>query len=213
MEEKEIFLYSYSVNEPIFIEDIIKQNPSRSRRWIDHELSVLSESGQIKRYETGIYYRPVKGRSGLSDLNADDVIQSKYIERGGKVFGYVSGNSLLKVLNLTAIEPDVMIIVTNKEKSRGRNVMIGGKRIRLVKPPIEITKDNADVLRFLEAVRIVDIKEQDQLTLSRLEEYIIKYHVTFSAVHEYCIYFPDAVSKKILGTSLIQALISRERYS
>lgn len=212
MGEKPIFFDLLRVNEPIFIEDIISMYPSRSRQWIDHELSELTASGQLVRYATGIYYRPSQNRYGVSKLDDSEVIRKKYIERDGSVFGYVSGDTLLKAFGLINREPDVMTIVTNKEKSRGRNVMIGDKRIRLMKPPTEITKDNAAVLRFLEAIRIVDIKEQDQIVLSRLEKYIKEYHVTFSAVHQYCVYFPDSVSKKILGTSLIQALISKERY-
>lgn len=212
MREKQIFFDLLKVNEPVFIEDIIRMYPSCSRQWIDHELSVLKASGEIKRYATGIYYRPSENRSGVFELDDSKVIRGKYIERGDSVFGYVSGDTLLKALGLINREPDVMTIVTNKEKSRGRNVMIGGKRIRLTKPLTEITKDNVAVLRFLEAVRIVDIKERDQIVLSRLEKYIIKYRVTFSAVHQYCIHYPDSVSKKILGTSLIQALISREKY-
>lgn len=212
MGEKPIFFDLLKENEPIFIEDIIRMYPSGSRQWIDHELSVLTASGQLVRYATGIYYRPSKNRYGVSKLDDSKVIREKYIERDGSVFGYVSGDTLLKDLGLIKREPDVMTIVTNKEKSRGRNVMIGGKKIRLIKPPTEITKDNADVLRFLEAVRIVDIKEQNQIILSRLEKHIKEYHVTFSVVHQYCIYFPDSVSKKIMGSSLIQTLISRERY-
>ena len=212
MGEKPKLFDLIKVNEPIFIEDIIKMYPTRSRQWIDHELSELTASGQLVRYATGIYYRPRKNRESISELDVSKVIREKYIERDGKVFGYVSGDKLLKVLGLINCEPDVMIIVTNKEKSRGRKVRLGDKEIYLIKPPTEISAVNVAVLRFLEAVRLINISDRDKWKINRLEDYIRKYNVTFSAVHQYCIYFPDSVSKKILGTSLIQALISKERY-
>lgn len=212
MGEKPKLFDLIKVNEPIFIEDIIKMYPTRSRQWIDHELSELTASGQLVRYATGIYYRPRKNRESISELDVSKVIREKYIERDGKVFGYVSGDKLLKVLGLINCEPDVMIIVTNKEKSRGRKVRLGDKEIYLIKPPTEISAVNVAVLRFLEAVRLINISDRNKWTINRLEDYIRKYNVTFSAVHQYCIYFPDSVSKKILGTSLIQALISKERY-
>ena len=212
MGEKPKIFDLIKVNEPIFIEDIIKMYPTRSRQWIDHELSELTASGQLVRYATGIYYRPRKNRESVSEFDVSKVIREKYIERDGKVFGYVSGDKLLKVLGLINCEPDVMIIVTNKEKSRGRKVRLGDKEVYLIKPPTEISADNVAVLRFLEAVRLINISDRDKWKINRLEDYIRKYNVTFSAVHQYCIYFSDSVSKKILGTSLIQTLISKERY-
>lgn len=46
----------------------------------------LTESGQLKRFDTGIYYIPKKSmfRSG-STLSVDEVIRRKYLADGGEV--------------------------------------------------------------------------------------------------------------------------------
>ncbi|MBQ3265269.1 MAG: hypothetical protein IJH07_05775 [Ruminococcus sp.] len=132
MDEMQLIFDYYRVNEPIFIEDIIKMCSTHSRQWVDHELSVLTASGRLRRFAAGIYYIPSKEKTGTSKIDVNKVIINKYIERADKVFGYVSGDSLLKDLKLIIAEPDEITIVTNKEKTRGRNVMIGNKRIRLI---------------------------------------------------------------------------------
>lgn len=48
----------------------------------------LTESGQLKRFDTGIYYIPKKSmfRSG-STLSVDEVIRRKYLADGGNCCG------------------------------------------------------------------------------------------------------------------------------
>lgn len=75
MGEKPKLFDLIKVNKPIFIEDIIKMYPTRSRQWIDHELSELTASGKLVRYATGIYYRPRKNRDSVSELDVSKVIR------------------------------------------------------------------------------------------------------------------------------------------
>ncbi|MBQ3331721.1 MAG: hypothetical protein IJG87_11165 [Ruminococcus sp.] len=93
MEEKKLIVGDYSKNEPIFIEDIIQQNPTRSRQWIDHELNNMVANKQLKRYMTGVYFIPSGTKLDHIRYQADHIIKKKYIERNGKVFGYYSGNT------------------------------------------------------------------------------------------------------------------------
>ena len=84
MGEKPKLFDLIKVNEPIFIEDIIKMYPTRSRQWIDNELSELTASGQLVRYATGIYYRPRKNRESIyrsSKVTRNNIIKNGYSSR------------------------------------------------------------------------------------------------------------------------------------
>lgn len=211
MGENKFILGDYVKNEPIFIEDIIQQNPTRSRQWIDHELNNMVVNKQLKRYMTGVYFISSGTKLDHIRYQADHIIKKKYIERNGKVFGYYSGDTLLRKLKIPNDHSDVITIITNKEKSRGRKVTVGDREVYLIKPPTEITNTNYRMLTFLEAVRLIDFSNQERWIINNLEDYIHQYQITLSQAQKYCVYFPDAVSKKILGNCLIQALVGNEK--
>ena len=47
--------------------------------WLKKKLAKLCESGQVIRYERGIYYIPVKTPFGNSILNPNRIIERKYL--------------------------------------------------------------------------------------------------------------------------------------
>ena len=196
----------FNFDEPILVEDIIRMFPDRSRQWVDKALKTMVDSRALKRYSTGVYYIPRKTMFGDSLLDSDRVVTKKYIESNGKVYGYVSGTALLNSIGLTTQVPNMIIIVTNKESSRGRKVKIGKQEVYLIKSPTEITKENRAVLQLLEAVKSVDLNDLDETELNNLEKYIKNNKITLRDVSKYCVFFPDVVSKKILGGKLIEIL-------
>ena len=206
------FLEEYQKNEPIFIEDIIAGFPTRSRQWIDHELNILMITKKLKRYMTGVYYIPSGTKLDNIKFNIESIVTTKYIQRKGNTFGYYSGDTLLSKLGLVTRRPDIVVIVSNKEKSRGRKVVIGDRQIYLIKAPTEITNNNYRTLTFLEAVRLLDFINQNKWVIDKLANYINHHNVTLSQVQKYCTYFPDVVSKKILSSSLIHDLFINQRY-
>ena len=161
---------------------------------------------------TGVYFIPSGKKPDHIKYNIDRIITTKYIQRKGNTFGYYSGGALLSKLGLTTRRTDIVAIVTNKEKSRGRKVIIGDREIYLIKAPTEIKNHNYQTLTLLEAIRLLDISGQNKWIISKLTNYINHHHVTLSQVQEYCTYFPDAVSKKILSSSLLQNLYINQRY-
>ena len=171
----------FNFDEPILVEDIIRIFPDRSRQWVDKALKTMVDSRALKRYSTGVYYIPRKTMFGDSLLDSDRVVTKKYIESNGKVYGYVSGTALLNSLGLTTQVPNMIIIVTNKETLRA-------------------------VLQLLEAVKSVDLNDLDETELNNLEKYIKNNKITLRDVSKYCVFFPDVVSKKILGGKLIEIL-------
>ena len=76
---------NYRPNEPIFLSELnVLGMKSVSVR---QQMKKLTESGQLKRFDTGIYYIPKKSmfRSG-STLSVDEVIKKKISGRWEKLF-------------------------------------------------------------------------------------------------------------------------------
>lgn len=202
----ECILNAFSVDEPILIEDIESLFPNKSRPWIDKTIKKMVDENMIKRFSTGIYYISRNTIFGESTLSTNKVISKKYLSNKDEVYGYVSGLSLLNSLGLTTQVPNQLTIVTNNESSRGRHIVIGNQELYLMKAPTKITKQNVAVLQLLEAIKLVDLKHLDQIESYNLVHYIQKYSISLKDVSQYCNYFPDYVSKRILGGHLIGIL-------
>lgn len=200
----ETIMNTFSQDEPILIEDIEMLFPNRSRPWIDKTIKTLVDENKIKRYSTGIYYIPRKTMFGDSVLSTNKVITKKYLSNNEEVYGYVTGVSLLNLLGLTTQVPNSISIVTNNEASRGRKITIGKQNLYLIKAPTRITKQNYAVLQLLEAIKLVDLNDLDEIENNNLISYITENSISLKDISKYCNYFPDFVSKKILGGNLIE---------
>lgn len=199
-------LNSFSVDEPIFIEDIKKLFDDKSRPWIDKTIKTMVDKKMIKRFSEGIYYIPRKSVFGDSRLNVDKIISKKYLGDKNEVYGYIAGMSLLNSLGLTTQVPNRITIVTNKESSRGRKIRVGKQEVYVTKSRTEVTKQNCSVLQLLEIIRLITPEELDEIENNNLLNFINNNAITLKDVSQYCGYYPDYVSKRILGGKLIEIL-------
>lgn len=200
----ETILNTFLPDEPILIEDIENLFPNKSRSWIDKLIKSMVDEKMIKRFSTGVYYIPRQTIFGDSVLSTNKVISKKYLSNNDEVYGYVSGMSLLNTLGLTTQVPNHLTIVTNNESSRGRKIKVGKQDIYLSKSPTQITKQNCAVLQLLEAVKLTDLNDLDETENSNLIDYIQTNSITLKDISQYCNFFPDYVSKRILGGKLIE---------
>lgn len=83
-------LETFGKNEPIFLSDIRYEDYSDI--WLKKELAKLCESGQVIRYERGIYYIPVKTPFGNSILNPNRIIGTKISVRKRKADRFLYRN-------------------------------------------------------------------------------------------------------------------------
>ena len=104
---------NYQPNEPIFLSEL--SIPGMKAVSVRQQMKKLTESGQLKRFDTGIYYIPKKSmfRSG-STLSVDEVIRRKYLADGGNCCGYVGGILFANQLGLTTQVPGAYEIYTNE---------------------------------------------------------------------------------------------------
>lgn len=148
---KEYLEKAYGYNEPIFISEI--QLEGISDNALRQYFKRMVQSGDIIRFDTGVYYLPKASRIlKKSYLDPMKVIIRKYIKNAGETYGYFSGATFSNQIGLTTQMPTVLEIVTSRESTKGRIVTVGSQKVRLKRPSIEITSENAGLLQLLDIV-------------------------------------------------------------
>lgn len=197
---------SFNPDEPIFIDDIEKMYPDKSRPWIDKAIKLMVDKNQISRFSTGIYYIPRQTILGPSFLNPQKVIAKKYLKDEDQTVGFFGGLSLLNMFGLTTQVPNTITVITNNESTRGRRIKLGKQDIYLSRPTVEISDSNYILLQFLEMIKLINFDQLDEIELNNIKKYISENGITLKDVSKYCTSYPDSVSKKILGGPLLESL-------
>ena len=197
----------YQTNEPIFLSDI--DIPDISNVSIRQQIKKLTQNGQLKRYDTGIYYIPKKSifRSG-STISIDDVIKKKYLSDGKLCCGYIGGMFFANQLGLTTQVPGIYEIYTNKATTDYRETKLANLRVILKKPCIRIDDFNAATLQFLDLLKeILDISEIEGKELTaRLINYMKKKNISFENMKPFLQYYPERIYRNMYEVGLLNGL-------
>ena len=198
---------NYQPNEPIFLSELnISGIKAVSVR---QQIKKLTESGMLKRFDTGIYYIPKKSmfRSG-STLSVNEVIKKKYLADGENCCGYVGGILFANQLGLTTQVPGVYEIYTNKATTEYRETQLANLRVILRKPYCEINERNVAILQFLDLLKeIVEISEVDGEELTnRLISYMKKKNIGFESMRRFLPYYPDRIYKNMYEVGLLNGV-------
>ncbi len=200
---------NYQPNEPIFLSEI--SIPGIKAVSIRQQMKKLTESGQLKRFDTGIYYIPKKSmfRSG-SSLSVDEVIRRKYLTDGENCCGYVGGILFANKLGLTTQVSGVYEIYTNKATTEYRETKLANLRIILRKPYCVIDEKNVATLQFLDLLKeIVDISEVEGEELTnRLVSYMKKKNIGFENINQFLPYYPDRIYKNMYEVGLLNGVFA-----
>lgn len=170
---KEYLKKAYGYNEPIFISEI--QLEGISDNALRQYFKRMVQSGDIIRFDTGVYYLPKASRIlKKSYLDPMKVIIRKYIKNAGETYGYFSGATFANQIGLTTQMPTVLEIVTSRESTKGRIVTVGSQKVRLKRPSIEITSENAGLLQLLDIVSQAKLYSEysEQKTGEILKRYV-----------------------------------------
>ncbi len=198
---------NYKPNEPIFLSELNIQNMKAV--YIRQQMKKLTESGQLKRFDSGIYYIPKKSmfRSG-STLSIDEVIKKKYLMNGMNRCGYVGGVLFANQLGLTTQVPSVYEIYTNKATTEYRETQLANLRIILRKPYCKIDEKNAPTLQFLDLLKeIVDISEIDGKELTnRLISYMKTKEIRFDNIKPFLPFYPERIYRNMYEVGLLKGI-------
>ena len=186
-------LYDYLLeifgkNEPIFLSDIHYEDYSDI--WLKKKLAKLCESGQVIRYERGIYYIPVKTPFGNSILNPNRIIERKYLSEKGNRIGFYTGITALQQAGLSTQMSNIPEIQTNNENSKLRRVKVGNQEVILRKSRVKIDNDNIFVLQFLERKAVI-------------KSWIRKCNISQELVTKYAPFFPDKALRNLIESGVI----------
>lgn len=192
----------YGKNTPILIENIEYERRSSSRLF--KELNKLCSSGELARFDKGVYYIPTETVLGTSVLCAEDVIERKYITDGTSVYGYYGGIGFMNRIGLTTQVASRDTVYTNRESTRKRIVKVGYLDVIVKKARVDVTKDNATVLALLELVNdMPDWFCEDGEKRAAIAEYIKSNGISKEEIVTYISFFPDKVSKKFIESELV----------
>jgi len=114
-------------------------------------LNNLVAKGKIAKLSKGKFYKPQVTEFG-SLLPSSYQIVKDFIEKDGKLIGYLTGYSVYNELLLTTQIANIIQIGTNQYR---RPLKRGNYKISFVLQPNKITKANFRFLQILDAVRFV----------------------------------------------------------
>ncbi|MDF1618684.1 DUF6088 family protein [Petrocella sp. FN5] len=195
----------YKPNDPILIEDL-KNRFDYSEVSVRKSMSLLAKVGGIKRFSRGLYYIPSETIFGESKLKPSKVINVKYLERDSNVIGIYTGLKLLNKLRLTTQVPNVVEVMTNVEKNRKREVILGKQKVILRSSRVKIDNRNVRTVEILEALRL--LKSIDANQIKRIREYIQNDNISRRELDEVLINYPKSVFKKLVESGLINEFTS-----
>lgn len=195
---------NYGYNEPIFLNDLFIEGLSENA--IRQSVKRLVASGFLERYDNGIYYIPKHGGLlGKSYLDPSMVIIRKYVENQSNKYGYITGLSFANQLGLTTQMPAVIEIVTNRESTNGRMLMVGNQKVRVKKSSISVSEDNAELLQLLDAIgqaeRYTELTIEE--TIDILITYIRKKRFTKRQLSDVSSALTGATAKKMIEWGMI----------
>lgn len=192
---------TYGFNEPIISKDVSYQN--YSRQWLYKEFNKLCESGEIIKYEKGLYYIPTKTFLGNSLLDPKKVIEKKYINNGKETIGYYSGSTFLNQLRISTQMPNIIEIFTNNESSNVRDVKVGKQKVLLRRARTEINNENAAVMSLLELMNFVTASFFDDERRDKIDLYIKQNNISRKNITKYAPVFPDKAMRTLVESEVI----------
>lgn len=197
----------FGKNEPIFTEEI---NSNDFKNSLLESASNLIRGGWIAEYSENIYYIPTSTPFGKSTLSPNKVYEKKYLRNKLGVMGYYSGIKLLNLMGLTTQLPNVVEITTNKAEKDKQLIKEGQALIELKRPAVEITKENVDILQFLEAVLELkrtnyDLKRDDEIR-KVFKAFIFNHQINKEDIIDYIPYYPEDVKYKLYESKLLNEL-------
>ena len=124
---------------------------SQNQSAVVKALNRMVKSGEISKLSKGKFYKPRKTQFGELKPSAYQIAKD-YIERDGKLIGYITGYSAYNSLGLTTQISSYIQIGTNKSR---RAVKRDKYTISFIVQQNTITKKNIEILRILDAIRFI----------------------------------------------------------
>ena len=206
---KSYLMENYGYNEPIFLNDLSIEGLSENA--VRQSVKRLVANGFLERYDNGIYYIPKQGGLlGKSYLDPFLVIMRKYVQNKSETYGYVTGISFANQLGLTTQMPAVIEVVTNREATNGRMIMVGNLKVRIKKPSVTVSDSNAEILQLLDSIGQAEKYTELPLeeTIDTMISYIKQKRFTKEQLSQVSSILTGATAKKLIEWGMIYEFAS-----
>lgn len=114
-------------------------------------LSRMATKGEICRASKGKYYKPRNTIFGMIGPAYNELVK-EFLIKDGIMVGYVTGTAAFSEMGLTTQITQELMIGTNKYR---RPLMRNGYKVRFLKQDNVITEENVELLRLLDAIRLI----------------------------------------------------------
>ena len=193
----QLILKKFELNTPILIEELNSLLKQFSKARIYQLINKLIESGELVRFNHGVYYLPKNTEIGPSRLNVREIIKKKYISNKEKVYGFYGGAYLLNQLGFSTQVPNVVEIYTNNESTRLRRISLDNQNIVLKKCRVKINKNNYKILQLLELLNILSINDIEKNSCI-IKEFITNNNIDNKEIIKYLKFYPAKTTKNFL---------------
>lgn len=192
----------YGVNEPIFFDEIAKAGNGYTRARIYQLINAALDSGVLARFGYDCYYIPTQTPFGQSLLNPRKVIEKKYIQDNGEIYGYYTGMMLLNMFGITTQMPNIIEIYTNNEATKSRRVNINNQTVIVKKARTKIDKTNYREMMILELFNIMDKDSINAQTSQKVIDYMKSNRITIKDVMQYADKVPARAIKNFVRSEV-----------
>lgn len=198
----------FGVNTPIFTNEILEEMKDYSRPRVFQMLKKAESSGEIIKFQKGVYYIPTYTRYGKSLISVEQVIRKKYISNDKEVYGIYSGLQIQQRFLLTTQIPTAIEIITNNESTWIREIKVKNRNIILRKSRLPISKENVDAYTILELFSNIDLKNYlSNLSVQReVVNFIRNKAIKCKDVFTLSRVFPSKAIRNIMESGIINEL-------
>jgi len=191
------YVNKYDIGTPIYSKDICEYvlalyytNVNVINEYINR---YEEKHDDFIRYRKGIYYRAVKTPFGFSKIDYNKLINDLYLCDIDQVYGYISGPTLANKIGLTTQMAKEEYIVTNNNR-----VVSDIDNIKLIKPPVFVTRDNYKILQVLDLLlNKYDVYYDCDNPNKVIYNYIIDNNINFENLLYYSKYYNKNVLFKL----------------
>ena len=193
--------------KPILISEIFSIFSDYSKAQIYRFIKDALYNKELVKYTAGVYYIPKAGTLGLKSITADEVAEKKYLGDDNSKYGVYGGIAVLNQFQMTTQLPANMVIITNNESSRCRQVMINNRMFILKHSRFEINNSNASTYQLLQLFN--EIKKDEDInnfTKELVVAYIKNNNIKIDDMLKLSLSFPLQTLKNIIRSGIINEI-------
>lgn len=206
MEFVEKLKTKYGTDEPIFYENIAESESGFSRARVYQLINSALECGDLAKFGYDCYYIPANTPFGKSLLNPRKVIEKKYIESNGEIYGYYTGLTLLNSFGVSTQMPNVVEIFTNNEATKCRRVKINNQTVIVKRARTKIDNSNYREMMILELFNIADLNAIDNAATQKIVDYIRANDISYKDIMKYADAMPARAIKNFVRSEVANVI-------